>query len=146
MFTLYRINYQSAPKTISDSSSVHTWPNWSGTIFVTIIAWNASIPKVFRSISDSFLERSAIVNGLVSEWTLFLEQNLVITLLDWRLDFFCQTYANMEHIDPVQCEKLNSGPVWYSAIWFPRALFTLYRIDFWTGPKISWYSVNIASL
>ena len=64
MFTLYRIDYRSAPKTISDRPSVHIWPRRSGTVPVTITSWNAPIPKVIRSVSYSFLERSArSVNG-----------------------------------------------------------------------------------
>ena len=44
---------------------------------------NAPIPKVIRSVSDSFLVRSAPnVNDLFSGSTPFLERNLVITLLD----------------------------------------------------------------
>ena len=43
--------------------SVNIWSKWSGTIFVTT-TWNAPIPKVICSMSDSFLERSAPdVNG-----------------------------------------------------------------------------------
>ena len=58
MFTLYWIDYQSAPKAILDSPSVHTWSNWSGAIFVTIVPWNAPIEKVIRYVLESFLERS----------------------------------------------------------------------------------------
>ena len=56
---------------------------------MTIMTWNALIPKVIRSVSDSILERFAPnVNGLFSESAPFLERNLVITLLDSRLGFF----------------------------------------------------------
>ena len=48
----------------------------------------APIPKVIRSVSDSFLERFAPnVNDLLSGSAPFLEQNLVITLLDSRVKF-----------------------------------------------------------
>ena len=64
IFTLYRIDYRSARKTVSDRPSVHIWPRQSGTIPVTITSWNAPIPNVIRSVSDSFLECSArSVNG-----------------------------------------------------------------------------------
>ena len=56
MFTLYLTNYQSAPKTITDRPSVHTWSKWSGTTFETIMTRKAPIPKKIRSVWDSFLE------------------------------------------------------------------------------------------
>ena len=75
-------------KTIPDSPSVHTWSNWFGTIFVTIMTWNAPIPKVIHSVSHSFLESSAPdVNGLFIGSAPFLKRNLVITSLDSRLCF-----------------------------------------------------------
>ena len=74
------------------------------------MTWNAPIPEVIQSISDSFLERSAPnVNGLFSGSALFLERNLVITILGSRLGFFCQTKANREDINLAWCEQLNSG-------------------------------------
>ena len=67
MFTLYRIDNRSAPKAISDSPSVHTCCNLSSTIFVILMTRNTPILKVRRSVSDSFLERSALnVNRLIS--------------------------------------------------------------------------------
>ena len=85
--------------------SVNIWSNWPDTIFV-----NAPIPKVICSVSDSFSECCAPdVNGVFS-W-LFLERNLVITVLAWRLGFFCQTDTNMEHIHLVRCEQFSYGPV-----------------------------------
>ena len=53
---------------------------------MTITSWNAPIPKVIRSVSDSFLECSAPnVNDLFSGSAPFLERNLVVTLLDSRV-------------------------------------------------------------
>ena len=49
-FTLYQVDYRSASKTILD-----------GTIFVKIMSWNTSVPKLIRSVSDSFLERSLLM-------------------------------------------------------------------------------------
>ena len=86
MFTLYRIDYHSATKTISDRPSVHIWHRRSGTIPVTTVSWNAPIRQVIHSVSDSFLERSTPnVNGLFSGSAPFLERNLIVTLLDSRV-------------------------------------------------------------
>ena len=71
------------------------------------MSWNTPIPKVIRSVSDSFLERSALnVNWLLKSAP-FLERNLVIIVLDKSLGFFCQIKTNKQHIDPVRCEQLN---------------------------------------
>ena len=43
----------------------------------------------------------------------FLKRNLVITFLDSRLGYFCETKTN---IDPVWCEHPNSRPVLSSSI------------------------------
>ena len=52
---------------------------------MTLTSWNPPIPKVIRSVSDSFLERSAPnVNDLFSGSAPVLERNLIISLLDSR--------------------------------------------------------------
>ena len=51
------------------------------------------------------------MNGLFSRSTRVLKWNLIITLFESRLGFFCQTKTNMEHIDPIRHEQLNSRPV-----------------------------------
>ena len=111
------IYYRSARKTITDRPSVYTWFKWSGTIFVTIMTWNAPIPKKIRSVSDSFLECSAPnVNRLFSGSAPFLEQNLVIILSDLRLGCLCQTKTIWRIPDPVWCEQLHSKPIRYGLV------------------------------
>ena len=104
-------------------------------IFVTIMTSNTPIPKVIRSVLDSFMERSAPnVNGLLNESALLLKRNLVITLLESRLGFFCQTKTNMEHIYPVWCEQLNFRPVRFGSISLSNV--HIGWIDFRSGLKI----------
>ena len=72
---------------------------------MTIMTWNAPIPKVIRSVSESFLEHSAPkVNRLFSGSAPLFELNLVIIVLDSRLCCFCQTKTNMGHTDRGRCE------------------------------------------
>ena len=131
MSALYLIDYRRARKTITDRPSVYTWFKWSGTIFVTIMTWNASIPKKIRSVWDSFLECSAPnVNRLFSGSAPFLEQNLVIILSDLRLGCLCQTETIWSIPDPVWCEQLHAEPIRYGLVspsivhialdWFPN--------------------------
>ena len=49
----------------------------------------------------------------------------VHTIPDCMVDFFCQTKINMEHIDSVRYEQLNSGLDRSDAVRFPRPLFAL---------------------
>ena len=58
MFTLYKTDNRNALKTIPDRLCSHL-AHWSSTISLMITSWNAPIPKVARSESDRFLERSA---------------------------------------------------------------------------------------
>ena len=95
--------------------------------------WNALIPKVIRSTSDSFLERSALnVNGLFSGSARFLERNLVIIVLDSSIDFFCQIKTNTEHIDPVRCEQLNYVSVRSGSISLSTVHIVSDRFPNWT--------------
>ena len=86
-------------------------------VIIPTLTWNSLTLKAIRSVSDTFLKRSAPnVNGQFSGSAPFLERKLVITLLDSRLACFCQTETNMEYIDPVKCEQLNSRLVRCSSI------------------------------
>ena len=77
-------------------------------IFVTIMSWNTPIPKVICSVSDSFLERSALnVNGLFSGSALFLKWNLLIIALESSLGFFYHIKTNTQYVDPIRCEQVN---------------------------------------
>ena len=99
------------------------------------MTWNAPVPKVIHSISDSFLERSAPdVEGLLSGSIPFLERNLVISPLDLRLGFFCQNKTNMDQL--IRYDMNSSTLNRSNSVQFSQELFTLYRVDFRTRPKV----------
>ena len=81
------------------------------------------------TILDQLSERSETITDRPSV------QNLVIILSDLRLGCLCQTKTIWSIPDPVWCEQLHSKPIRYGLV-SPSILFTLYWIDFQTGPKI----------
>ena len=140
MFTLYWIDYRSTPKTVSDRPSVHIWPRWPITVPVTITSWNAPIPKVIHSISDSSLECSTLnVNDLFSRLVPFLERNLIIALLDLRVGLLLPDQSKYRS-DMVWTAQLQTGPVWFN---FPKHCSHCMRSIPELDRKSILYSVNI---
>ena len=137
------------PKATTDRPSVYTWSKWSGTIFVTIMTWNARIPRKIRSVSDSFLECSAPnVNRLFSGSAPFLEQNLVIILSDLRLGCLCQSKIILSRPDSVWCEQLHSEPIRHDLI--SPSIVHIVSDRFPIRPKIhcvwTWHELSIILL
>ena len=106
VFTLHWIDQPRAPKVLS-----------SGTIFVTIMTGNAPILKVVRSVSDSFLERSAPnVNVLFSGSVLFFGTESLYHSLGLEARFLLPNQNKYGAYRSGTCEQLNSGPVQSASI------------------------------
>ena len=94
MFTPYQMEYQRAPKTISDRHFVHIWAHQSSTIPVTIMNWNASIPhrigswigrhRVLDALSGKFQDNVLAKGFLCLRWS---EQKIEIFPHRYLIEF-----------------------------------------------------------